>query len=756
MSITAARLLVHVGYDDSEADRGLKNTQGKVSAASVAIGSAIGNLAANYLQQLPGAVYGAMTGIEDALMPVGTLVGTSSQQFADLSGAIKDVISNSPKSADEVGGAAYMILSSGITDTAAATDALQQSLKLAAAGLGDTGQATDLITSAMNSFSTEQLSAEDAAKTFFGTIASGKTTTAGLAQGFGAIAPLASSAGIKFNDLMAATAALTATGMPASQAYSGLKGAITGVIAPSAEAAETAKQLGLDFSQAHLAAVGLPTFLDEIATATGGNIEVMAQLFGSVEGLNSVLALTGPQSVAFKGNLTNIATAGENLDARAKEVNDTLSNKLATAKNKAMVHLSDLGNNGLNWLGEQWTKHGETVKYVAGEIVGGVRAFVSAFKAGDGDITSNGFPGFMERLAYSARLAVNFIIDNWPRVREVVTNVVGSVISFVETNWPKLQATFTQFVGYLQAEVFPYVEQGFNTAREVIGTVVQFVQDNWPKVAEIIGQVVSIIGSALELLVSITQVQIEIVTGIWDRYGTQITAVVQWAFDLITGIIGGALDIIQGIIKTATALIHGDWSGAWEGIKQVASGAWDIIKSVIGGALDAIKGLGEAAWNFLKDKASATWDAIVGQVSGLGGRITSAASGMWDSIWSGFRDVVNRIIGGWNNISFDVPGVDVPFGPDIPGFSVSVPQLPYLAQGGSVYGAGWAVVGERGPETVFLPQGASVAPLPANYGAAGGTTVITVNMPPGSNGDDVVRALKQYERRNGRVPIRTN
>ena len=40
---------------------------------------------------------------------------------------------------------------------------------------------------------------------------------------------------------------------------------------------------------------------------------------------------------------------------------------------------------------------------VFGEVVGGVRAFSEAFKAGDGDITSSGFPGFMERLGGAAR-----------------------------------------------------------------------------------------------------------------------------------------------------------------------------------------------------------------------------------------------------------------------------------------------------------------------------------------------------------------
>jgi hypothetical protein len=45
------------------------------------------------------------------------------------------------------------------------------------------------------------------------------------------------------------------------------------------------------------------------------------------------------------------------------------------------------------------------------------------------------------------------------------------------------------------------------------------------------------------------------------------------------------------------------------------------------------------------------------------------------------------------------------------GRSFGVPQIPYLAKGGHILGAGWAMVGERGPEALHLGAGATVAPL---------------------------------------------
>lgn len=69
--------------------------------------------------------------------------------------------------------------------------------------------------------------------------------------------------------------------------------------------------------------------------------------------------------------------------------------------------------------------------------------------------------------------------------------------------------------------------------------------------------------------------------------------------------------------------------------------------------------------------------------------------------------------------------------------------IPFMADGGIVTGPTTAVIGEAGPEAVI--------PLD-RLGSMGGMNV-TINMPAGSNGDDVVRALQNYSRRNGAAPI---
>jgi hypothetical protein len=102
---------------------------------------------------------------------------------------------------------------------------------------------------------------------------------------------------------------------------------------------------------------------------------------------------------------------------------------------------------------------------------------------------------------------------------------------------------------------------------------------------------------------------------------------------------------------------------------------------------------------------------IVAFIRGMPGKIKSAASGMFDGIKNAFRGAVNWIINGWNNLEFSLPKVKVPGPlPDIPGFTLGTPNIPTLAAGGTIASAGAAIVGERGPELVTLPQGATVTP----------------------------------------------
>lgn len=63
---------------------------------------------------------------------------------------------------------------------------------------------------------------------------------------------------------------------------------------------------------------------------------------------------------------------------------------------------------------------------VVQEAIGGVLAFKNAWVAFDGEVTSSGFPGFMEQLAFKTRSFVEWIGKNWKPVLGAVAGVAGA------------------------------------------------------------------------------------------------------------------------------------------------------------------------------------------------------------------------------------------------------------------------------------------------------------------------------------------
>lgn len=124
---------------------------------------------------------------------------------------------------------------------------------------------------------------------------------------------------------------------------------------------------------------------------------------------------------------------------------------------------------------------------------------------------------------------------------------------------------------------------------------------------------------------------------------------------------------------------------------------WGQITEALGRFKDMV-------WNAVKPAITALGDAF----SGLG----AIASGVWNGIKSGINGVIDAIdafIHGVDNIHVSLPGGAT--------LGFSIPTIPKLAEGGTAQQSGMALVGERGPELLSLPRGASVLPLPSGLPA---------------------------------------
>ena len=234
--------------------------------------------------------------------------------------------------------AAYDVASAGFSNASDNSKILEASLKGAIGGMSDVATVSDATTSVLNSYG---LSADKAGKLIDGFIQTqndGKIVVEQYAGQIGRIAPIASAAGVGIDELNAAIATTTASGVPIESTFAGLRQGIASILKPSSEAQKLAEALGIEFNAAGLKAKGFGGLIAEVNRKTAGSTTAMTTLFGSVEAVGAILPIASGNMETFNKNLDNQRTkSGQSADA-ANTMGDTVTQSVVKMTNK----ISDL------------------------------------------------------------------------------------------------------------------------------------------------------------------------------------------------------------------------------------------------------------------------------------------------------------------------------------------------------------------------------------------------------------------------------
>lgn len=187
---------------------------------------------------------------------------------------------------------------------------------------------------------------------------------------------------------------------------------------------------------------------------------------------------------------------------------------------------------------------------------------------------------------------------------------------------------------------------------------------------------------------------------------------------------------------------------------------WATISTAIGDAWTSVRTTTGETWAWVQAKVG----GVVDWFQGIPGALRRAGKGMWSWITDGFKGAINGVAAAWNGfqlgpwtIGWDavkvagrtvIPGMHKTFGPFAP------PDIPMLAEGGTMARGGGAFVADDGPELIELPTGARVTPLdragPEATRAGRAREVIQLVL-DGKVVTEVVRdRLADISRRNGR------
>jgi len=257
---------------------------------------------------------------EGSMREVNTMLNLSEGDFAALNDQVNTLSKEVGISGGELAGALYQAVSAGVP-AAQAMDTLKIAAQAAVGGVTDTETAMDGLTTVMNAFKIPATDAGHIADVMFTTVKGGKTTMEELSASMFNVAPLAAAAGIQFEEVSAAIATVTKQGVPTTVATTQLRAAIQAMIKPTADMKTMLDSLGYSSGSVMIEEQGLAGSLNLLSGATEGNQELLGKMFGSVEGLGAVLALTGANAETFAGDLASVQDAAGSSMAAYDEIN---------------------------------------------------------------------------------------------------------------------------------------------------------------------------------------------------------------------------------------------------------------------------------------------------------------------------------------------------------------------------------------------------------------------------------------------------
>lgn len=556
--------------------------------------------------------------VEKSMREVVTLTGevgaVADATFAEFRDGVTALSTELGVSQSVLTGGLYQALSAGVPRENV-FEFMRVATQASIAGTTDAETAVDGLTTIINAFGLETEDAQRVADSMFTAVKGGKTTFDELSSAMFQVAPIAASAGLEFEEILGAVAALTAQGTPTSVAMTQIRatlselskegtkvsdtfkdaagvgfrdfiaqggtmqealGILSDVAGPAVsgafadlnnDASDLAKtfesRAGVSFRDFVAEGGSVADALAMIEDQTGPMSATLADLFGSVEAGGAALALTGTASDKFTSEMEAQANATGAAGAAFAEIDK------ARAFERLKTSLDNLA-----------VSAGEILIPAVTSLIEIVSPWIAAF----GNLDDGTKKIIIGVLGVIAVLGPVLIVIG--KVVIIVGKLAGAVAFFASPVGLVILA-----IGALIA-IIVLVVKNFDRIKEVLSSV-----------GEAIGAFIS---GALEWIKTAFNAVWETVTNVFDGIKDAIVT----AFDFIVDFVTSTLTAIGEAFTAVFEAIHDFINATVDAIKSVITTVMDTIKNVITTVLDTIKKVWDAALNFVLNTVKKVFNTI--------------------------------------------------------------------------------------------------------------------------------------------------
>lgn len=494
------------------------------------------------------------------------LPGITQEAMDDMEAEVIAFSNEFGKLPNEVIPALYQALSAGVPQENV-FDFMRIATELSIGGVADLEVAVDALSSVVNAYGEEAITAQEASDILFTAVKEGKTTVDEIAGSIGRVAPIAADAGVGFDQVAAAIAAMTAQGLSTDEATTALRAMLLELTDGGSNVSEKFMQLtGQTFPQFIAAGGDLGEALRLVREDTDGMGMRMTDVFGNIRGGLAATVLSGQSGQeAFSSSLEEMGDSAGATRAAFETMDAGIQaswNRLTTGFNTLMVEVGD-------------------------------------------------------ELAPMFQSAVDFIVtDIMPNLRDFVLGVFTAITTATEA----LTGVWTQYQTDSDG-IFATVRGIVEAAGAAIGAAFDLMVAAWETVLkpawEAIRPLVEVLWAAISTTI---ENSLAVITGVLNALAALLRGDFSGAWDAIESTISTVSDNTKAYVETAWNGIKTFLEGVFAGYVTAATDRWNEGKDAIETATNAVKTWLESTWNDIKDSLESVW-----------GDVTGAATTAWEA-----------------------------------------------------------------------------------------------------------------------------
>ncbi len=568
-----------------------------VSAAVAGIGTAVAVSAVNF---------------EDAMAKVSTIADTTEVPLDELRSQILALSSQTGISANEIADNVYNAISAG-QKTGDAVNFVTNSTKLAKAGFADAGAALDVLTTILNAYGMEASEVTNVSDMLIQTQNLGKTTVAELSSSMGKVIPTANAYHVQLDQLCAGYAKMTANGVATAESTTYMNSMLNELGKSGTTISDILKdKTGKSFAELMENGVSLADVLSILKDSADEQNLSFGDLWSSAEAGKAGLILLGDSADDFNATLAQMRestgateTAFEKLQTNSSKINKAVNDVKNTFIILGGVILDtfspaiDAVTGGIqklcNWISSLPTGI-QTVIVLIGTLIaaaGPLLVILGTLMTSIGSLAPMFSTAVTAISAFSTGLALP--LAPIAAIAAAVTALILIVADLYKNN--------EDFRNNIQI-IWNSIKDFFNTVLSEIQTNFSFVWD----------AVKVIVETALNYIVSITQLFADIFSGNWENISGDITNIVTVLKD---GILSLFTVLKDGILNLITNVLYPKLVSVWNTIKTA------VLQKV----------------TEIKTNAVNKFNELVTSLVNMGSSFYNAGCNAFSSLWNGMKEI---------------------------------------------------------------------------------------------------------------------